>query len=116
MANTTYLKMEILLKLNLRIKKVMVQDSKKQSVLLKEIENFILDNELSFRIEDDSGDYLFYLTSEANKQFTFEVCSGYVEFYSDDSHDLINYSNPEYILETKRMIKKYLEDSSISSL
>lgn len=92
----------------------MVRDSKKQADLLREIENFIFDNELTFRVEDDSGDYLFYLTSKANKQFTFEVCSGYVEFYSDDSHDLINYSNPEYIHETIGMIRKYLEDSSIS--
>jgi len=93
----------------------MVQESIKQTRLLKEIENLILDRQLAFRVEDDSGDYLFYLTSKANKQFTFEVCSGYVEFYSDDSHDLINYSNPEYINKTIGMIKKYLEDSSASS-
>ncbi len=86
-----------------------MKNSIKQADLLKAIESFVSNTKLSFRVEDESGDYLFYLTSKTGEQFTFEVCSGYVEFYGDKSHDLINYSKPNYVDETITMIKRYLE-------
>ncbi|PWH86482.1 hypothetical protein [Brumimicrobium oceani] len=87
----------------------MKQDSKKQTELLKSIENFIITSNLTFRVEDDKGDYLFYLTSKSGLPFTFDVCDGYVEFYGDKSHDLINYYDSDFIEKTLKMIQSYLE-------
>ncbi|RYM32907.1 hypothetical protein ERX46_12700 [Brumimicrobium glaciale] len=88
----------------------MIQGSKKQIELLKAIENFIINSDLSFKVEEDEmGDYLSYLTSKTGKQFTFEVNGDYVEFYGDRSHDLIDYCDSNYIEKSLKMIQFYLK-------
>lgn len=80
----------------------------RKSDLLKEIENLIIISNLTFRVEDETEDYLFYLTSKSGNQFAFDICDGYVEFYGDRNHDLVDYSEADYIERTIELIKSYL--------
>lgn len=82
--------------------------SEKKFELLKAIEDFLVNSDLVFKVEDETGDYLFYVTSNSGNQFTFDVCDGYVEFYGDLSHDLINYYDSDFIEKTLNLIQSYL--------
>ncbi len=87
---------------------IMSLKSYRKSDLLKEIENFIIKSNLTYGVEDETGDYFFSLTSKSGNQFTFDICDGYVEFYGDSNHDLIDYSEAVYNERTIELIKSYL--------
>ena len=73
---------------------------------MKAIEIMITNSDLVFKLEDDLGDHLFYLTSRTGKQFTFDICNGYVAFYGNRKYDLINYVDSDYINQTLNLIKR----------
>ncbi len=83
----------------------MVRNSHKQSVLLESVNSYFSKNGIAYSLDRDSGDHLFIIKAQNNSTFTLELCSGYVEFYDDKSHDLINYDDSQYIDKTIDLIE-----------
>jgi hypothetical protein len=78
-----------------------------QKLLFEEVKKYLLSVNIAFEIDDEQGDYLFLCVSDKGNQFTIDVCGEYVEFYSDRTHNLINYAFGSYVEDTLTEINRY---------
>lgn len=87
-----------------------MRDTHKQNVLYKHIKSFLSNHGISYKEDNESGDYLFYLESEKGKLFTFEICGQYTEFYSDKHFDTVYYFENDYVNLTCEKILTYIKE------
>lgn len=78
-----------------------------QELLMEKVERYLLSLNIPFNMDDKEGDFLFVCISDNGNQFTIDVCGEYVEFYSDRTHNLINYAFDSYIDDTLSEINRY---------